>query len=499
MRFLVRAFSGALLWSVTLALTGAAGWHLYQTLSAVQSEKRGSARERAYVVETAKLDKTTASPTIDAYGQIQAWNALEIRAPAAGPVTEISKNFREGMTVAEGELLFRVDPEIMERRVIDARAALEQAETELGEARAIQSHIESDIAAAKSEVELRRSDLQRKKQLFDRKLTTATIHNDAVLALTAAEQNVTAKQRERLALQGRISKAEAGSDRARLTLSDAERLLQDTTYRAPFSGRLSEVTLTLGRRVSENEKLGVLIDPNLLEVSFPVRNSDFGRLLDPQDKQKVAPLPIDVTLDLSGQKMSATAVLDRPSATASSVAGRTVFARITGGDVNALRPGDFVSVSVKEPKMADVAVIPADAATLDGRIFLVDNDNRLTEHQTKIVRRQTDTLVVSNVPFGETFVVRRMPFLSRGTRVRSKDNAPDTQERTPVVTSGTTTTGQDQLDPKRRAALITFVKERRDIPEQRRAMLVNELTKPNPERRVVEGVERRMAQAEQRS
>lgn len=499
MRLIHRALSGIVLWSITLALVGAAVWHLQSALSSSNDKKKRIARERSYVVDVAKLTKSSVSPSIEAYGQIQAWNTLEIRAPAAGPITEISENFREGKSVSAGELLFRIDPEISQRRVTDARAALEQAETERGEAAATQTHIESDIQAAKSEVDVRRSDLRRKKTLFEKKLTTSTIYDESALALTAAEQNVAAKQRELLALKGRISKAEAGVERARITLSDAERLLKDTAYRAPFAGRLSEVTLTLGRRVSENEKLGVLIDPEELEVSFPVRNSEFGRLLNPNDKQKVAPLPVTVTLDLSGKTMSATALLDRPAATASSVAGRTVYARITGGDVGALRPGDFVEVAVKEAQIADVAIIPASAATLDGRFFLIGKNNRLVEHKADIVRRQSETLLVKNVPFGEAFLVRRLPYLSRGTRVQAKEGMHKGDDGLPVANASDADPAEDSISTKRRAELIAFVQNRKDIPERRRDQLVHELQKPDPGRQLIERVERRMAEAEQRS
>lgn len=499
MRFFSRAISGMALWLVTLACVAAAGWTLHSAISDTEGRKSRPSRERAYSVDTATLQQTTVTPVITAHGQVRAWNSLEIRAPASGPVTEISDNFRDGMTVTKGELLFRVDPDMTERRVTDARAALEQSETERAEAAQTEAHIEAEIAAAKAEVEVRRGDLGRKKALFAKRLTTSTIRDDAVLSLSAAEQKVVAKERELLALKGRITKAEAGVARAKLVLSDAERLLKDTAYRAPYTGRLSEVTLTLGRRVSENEKLGVLIDPDALEVSFPVRNSEFGRLIDPNNKQKLAPLPAKVTLDLAGQSVTATAVLDRPAAVASTVAGRTIYARITGGEVLALRPGDFVTVAVQEPALSNVAVIPADAASLKGELFLVGKDGRLVEHQGRIVRRQNDELIVAGVPFGEDYVVRRLPFLSRGTAVTSRNAAGQPESTAPVADAAKSTTVATSIDAKHRAALIAFVKARTDIPQRRRERLLRELQKPVPEQRIVDRIERRMARMEQRS
>ncbi len=504
MRFLVRAVTGLGLILTTLALTAAAGWTLFDSITTAQNRKGSPARERLYAVDAGTLKATSVTPKISAYGKVQTWNSLEIRAPAAGPVTEISSNFRDGMTVKAGELLFRIDPELAERRVVDARAALAQAETEQDEAAATQKHLEAELEAARAEEKLRRADLARKTQLFAKKLTTSTVRDDAVLAVSAAEQGVIAKEREILALKARIDKAVAGVERARLTLSDAERALNDTTYRAPFSGRLNEVALTLGRRVAQNEKLGLLIDPASLEVSFPVRNEEFGRLVKSDDRDKLAALPATVTLDLADNDVVATAILERPAAIASTQAGRTVFARITGGDASALRPGDFVSVSVAEPKMDQVAVIPADAATLDGRILIIGKDNRLQEHKARIVRRQGEKIIVADVPFGARYVERRLPFLARGLKVKPKNVSPQTSTVPPVAAAKpkaneTTTAAVHDFDESRRAALIAYVKGRESMPERIRTKLLDELQKAEPEQYIVERIERRMARKENRS
>lgn len=499
MRFFNRFLTGLALTLLTLGFLGAAVWSLYSTMSVSDTRRRPPARERLFVVDAAKLLETKISPVITAYGQVQAWESLEIRAPASGPITEISSNFREGMTVEAGELLFRIDPELAKRRVIDAKAALSQAEAEFQEAQQNQRHMGSEIDAAKAEADVRKTDLARKNRLFEKKLTTSTVINDAVLSMSAAQQNVIAKERELLALTGRIDKAIAGVERAKLTLSDAERALQDTSYRAPFSGRLSEVALTLGRRISQNEKLGLLIDPKALEVSFPVRNRDFGNLLDASDNQKLAPLTATVTLDLSGKSVTAEAVLDRPAATASSQTGRTVYARITGGDIAALRPGDFVKVEVAEREMAKVAVIPSEAATLDGRILLIADNGRLQEHPARIVRRQAETLIVADVPFGATFVERRLPFLSRGIKVEARKVGSAASKPVAAAKPSTHVASPGALDEKRRAQLIAFVKNRSDLRSDRRQRLLDELEKPAPASRIVDRIERKMGRGESRS
>jgi multidrug efflux pump subunit AcrA (membrane-fusion protein) len=218
MRMLSRAFTGLIRTAVSAYFLGYGGWRLYEAAALSEKPLRGVVRERAFVVDAGRLDAQHYGPKVTAYGVLQAWTTLEIRAPAAGPITEISPNVRDGLAVAKGELLFRIDPEIASRRVTDAKAALAQAEAELAEAQQSRKHLDAELTAAKAQV--RRADRRRKQQLFNKKLVTASALDEIRLALSAAEQAVIAKEQAQLALSGRNQKAEAGVARAKFTLSD---------------------------------------------------------------------------------------------------------------------------------------------------------------------------------------------------------------------------------------------------------------------------------------
>jgi membrane fusion protein (multidrug efflux system) len=218
MRMLSRAFTGLILTAVSAYFLGYGGWRLYEAAALSEKPLRGVVRERAFVVDAGRLDAQHYGPKVTAYGVLHAWTTLEIRAPAAGPITEISPNVRDGLAVAKGELLFRIDPEIASRRVTDAKAALAQAEAELAEAQQSRKHLDAELTAAKAQV--RRADRRRKQQLFNKKLVTASALDEIRLALSAAEQAVIAKEQSQLALSGRNQKAEAGVARAKFTLSD---------------------------------------------------------------------------------------------------------------------------------------------------------------------------------------------------------------------------------------------------------------------------------------
>jgi len=501
MKFYQRALSGSVLVLLTAALLAAAGWRLDSAMSNAAKKNRPPARERSYTVDTATLKSQTVAPEITAYGQIQAWRSLEIRAPAAGPITELSPNFRNGLSVAAGETLFRLDPDQAARRVIDAKAALAQANYELSEAVLSLSHVKAERASASAQIKVRETDLDRKKALYAKKLTTVTVVDDATLALSAAEQAERAKQQALLAAKGRIDKAKAGVERAELTLKDVEKTLSEMHYRAPFAGRLTEVEATLGRRISGNEKLALLIDPRALEVSFRVRNADFGHLIDPATPNRLAKLPVKVTLDLKANSITVDGVLDRAATVAGAQAGRTVYAKLNADQALALRPGDFVTVAITEPALQRVAVIPTEAATADGRLLLVNAGGRLEEHRAKILRYQGDELVVGNVPFGRTYVRLRLPFLAAGIKVRSRGNT------SPIAVAdgrrgrqnGSTNDEGVAIDDTKRAKLIQLVEKSRRMPQERRQRVLAELKKERPSRRIIERLERRLARRGSRS
>lgn len=510
MRFFTRAVSGLLIASSSLALLAAAGWQVHSAVTAEKPGRAMPAREREFAVETAAFAARDVTPILIAYGQVHAWTTLEIRAAAAGPITEIAENFRDGRAVAKDELLFRIDPETAQRRVTDAEAALVQARSELAEAEAALVYLHADENAAKTQLEVRKADLGRKQQLRDKQIVTAAVLDESTMAVSSAEQALAAKQQAIVAGEALKERAQKNLERAEITLKDAERALLDTTYRAPFAGRLTAVAATLGRRVSQNEKLADLIDPAALEVSFRIRNSEFARLIDPQQPDRILPLPIKAKLDLQGHVVEVEGVLDRPAATVdANQGGRTVFARLNGAELSALRPGDFVTVEISEAPLNGAALVPHGAVSEDGRMLIVSADDRISEAQVKIERRQPDGVIVSGFPSGESYVTARMPYLGPGIKVtRQNGKTPSKPKSEPasdpaagpaVAAASSLPADVVALSDTDRTALINHVRSSRRMPEERRREALEALEGATAPKALVERLQRQIQRRESRS
>ncbi len=493
MRTAMRALSGLLMTAVTLGLLGYAGWHLHTAITTASGQRQTPASERTYAVDIGTLKGESAKPLITAYGQVRAWTTLEVRAPAQGQIVDLSPKFRDGMTVQENELLFRVEPETAERRVVDAEAALAQAHSELAEAKAVLAHLKSEVSSAELQIALRKGDLERKNELRAKKLTTASAADEAALALSAAEQALTAKSQALIAGESRIELSERNVERAELALADSKKALRDANYRAPFTGRLDEVAVTLGRRVSQNEKLATLIDPTTLEVSVRLRPQEFARVLSAEGNGDLDPLPITAVLDLHDRTVEVSGVLDRAAAVTNAVqGGRIVFATLNDAHESAMRSGDFVTVHIQEPMIANVAVIPSQAATDDGHILIVGEDDRLKEVEATIVRRQDDTLIVSGVPFGARFVMKRLPYLAPGVKVELRSEPSSAADPIASQPQGKRTE-MVSLSHEQRSALIAYLKSNTRMPSAKREETLKALAEDAAPRQLIEHLEREIA------
>ena len=488
MRFLTRAAGGLILTAITLGLIGLGVWRLQDAIDTRETRHAAPVRERAYAVEVARLRPQTVRPVITAYGEIRAWRMLELRAAAEGVITTLSPRFRDGAGVAGGTLLFAVDPSDYERRVRDAELGLVQARTDLAEAGEAMVLVAAETRIARRQLGLEDGDLARKTALKDKGVLPQATLDTARNAVASAQQTLNARLKAELAAKMRVRTAELAVERAEIALEDARKALADTRYHAPFAGPLTGVVATLGRRVNRNEVLGTLIDMTTLEVSFRVSDAAFGRLLAEGDGSALKRLGITARLALGERRIEVAGTVERAAPLSRlSQGGRVVFARIQADAQTPLRPGDFVTVEIAEEPIHNVAVIPAGAATQDGRVFVLDAHDRLEEVAGRILRRQTDGLVMADLPFGRRYATARLPYLGAGVAVspRRAGAAPGTAAPPAMIS----------LETARRRAIVAFVKARTGMPPEIRARILSALAKPRVPASMVERLEARISGA----
>jgi len=231
------------------------------------------------------------------------------------------------------------------------------------------------------------------------------------------------------------------------------------------------------------------VDPTALEVAFRVSAAQYARLLDAAGALGHA--PVTARLGVAGVDLVAKGRIDRESAeVGAGLTGRLLFATLD--DARGFRPGDFVTVAVEEPPLADVARLPAAALDAAGHVLVLGEGDRLQDAPVELVRRQGDDVLVRAPGLeGRQVVAAHAPVLGAGIKVRPVTaGAADAASAPAAATSAGGET--IALDDARRARLIAFVKTNAAMPEEARARILEELKAPDVPAETVSRLEARM-------
>ncbi len=466
MRFLRRALTGFLMTAATLALLVLAVERIVSARQETADDGGRPAEERVFAAAVLRAEARAATPVITVYGEVRAARALELRAASAGRVIDLSAGFRDGGRVTAGEVLMRLDPAEAQASRDLAAAGVSEAQALAAETAAALSLAHDDLAAAQAQAALRAQALDRQRDLDARGVGSAAAVEAAALAASAADQAVLSRRSALAGAEAAVGRAASGLERARITLAEADRALSETVLTAPFDGALAGVTVIPGRLLSPNERLGDLIDPAVLDVAFRLSAQDFARLADAAGR--LPPLGIKVALESGGTAFAAAGRVTRVSAAVGEgQTGREVFATLD--TAAALRPGDFVTVTLTEPPIAAAVDLPATALGSDGAVLVLGAEDRLSLLPVTLLRRQGDRVLLAPEGLaGREVVTDRAPVLGAGIRIR------------PVRPGQAGEAEMIDLSPERRAALIAQVEGNTRMPADAKARLLAQLNADGP-------------------
>ena len=545
MRFFGRSLVGLFMISLTVGLLSFAGSSVYSALEKKWSKevKKRPARERIFSADVVLAKMTNIVPTINSFGEIRSNRTLELRAPLGGTVVKLAASFEEGGFVTKGQLLLKIDPADAQTAVDVARADLAEAEVSFmdasGSLQLAKDELSLDVAkadlleaevqlidasgyvklakeeliAAENQLKLKERAFTRQKDLKRRGVVTDAVVEAAELSVSTSKQaelsrkqafhkaeiqleqsgnivnrrklNVSdAELSRREAIQKAKLKLEQSSNlvnRRKLNLSNAERLLSETELYAEFNGRLANVSVTSGGLVNNNERLASLIDPSDLEVSFRVSTSQYNYLSD--NNGLLIDSPVEVALEVMGDDLVVEGRLTRESASVvEGSSGRLLFAKLSKS--TGLRPGDFVSVSVKEPVLKNIFIMPASAIGRNDTILLVNAEDRLEEMTVELLRRQGENVVIRSDDLdGKEFVSKYSQLLGKGIKIkpiRAKVAGDEVFSGPEMI----------ELDEKRRARLIAAVESNAYIPKNVKKKILTALSKKKVRADMVERLEK---------
>ncbi|MAR19860.1 MAG: hypothetical protein CML44_10880 [Rhodobacteraceae bacterium] len=412
-------------------------------------KRRGVVTDAA--VEAAELSVSSSKQAV--LSRKQAFHKAEIQLEQSGNIVN-----RKKLNVSDAEL--------------SRREAIQKAKLKLEQSGNVVNRRKLNLADA---------GLSRKEAIQKAKLKleqSGNVVNRMKLNLANAELS------RREAIQKAKLKLEQSSNlvsRRKLNLANAERLLSDTELYAEFGGRLAEVNVTSGGLVNNNERLAKLIDPDDLEVSFRLSTTQYNYLTD--EKGLLIGSLVEVALDTMGADLKVTGTLTRESASVvEGASGRLLFAKLN--EPVGLRPGDFVSVSVQEPVLKNIFIIPASAIGQNDTILLVNAEDRLEERTVELLRRQGENIVIRSDDLdGKEVVSKYSQLLGKGIKIKPIRAKVAGEE----VFSGPEMV---ELDDKRRARLIAAVEANAYIPKNVKKKILTALSKKKVRADMIERLEK---------
>lgn len=482
MRFLRQSLTGIFLASACLALLLYAGQLVF---GAVQQRmntehKPPAPLERIFAVNLVTAELKNVAPELIAFGKVESRRRLELRTPVAGRVITLAEGFEEGGAVVAGQLLVQINP-------ADAQSALDRAEADMQDANAEEREAgralglaQDELAATQDQAQLRQRAFQRQIDLKERGVGTAATVEVAELAAVQARQAVISRRQAVSQAEARVDQTSTRLARAQIALETAQRDLADTTVKAEFDGTLQSVNLVEGRLVSANEKLADLVDPTLLDVAFRISTVQYARLLD--ENGRLLKASMRASLDATGADLSATGIISRDSGGAGEgQSGRLIYARLNAAP--GFKPGDFVTVTVLEPELNAVALLPASVLDASGTVLVLGAEDRLEQLEVELVRRQGDQILVRGAGLaGRQVVVGRTPLLGAGIKVRALRDEAAAQPQAELI----------ELSDDRRARLLAFVKGNSRMPDEAKQRVLGQLAEAKVPAKLVTRIESRM-------
>ena len=444
-------------------------------------KRRGVVTDAA--VEAAELSVSSSKQAV--LSRKQAFHKAEIQLEQSGNIVNRKKLNVSDAELSHREAIQKAKLKLEQSGNVVNRRKLNLADAGLSRKEAIQKAKlkleQSGNVVNRMKLNLANAELSRREAIQKAKLKleqSGNVVNRMKLNLANAELS------RREAIQKAKLKLEQSSNlvsRRKLNLANAERLLSDTELYAEFGGRLAEVNVTSGGLVNNNERLAKLIDPDDLEVSFRLSTTQYNYLTD--EKGLLIGSLVEVALDTMGADLKVTGTLTRESASVvEGASGRLLFAKLN--EPVGLRPGDFVSVSVQEPVLKNIFIMPASAIGQNDTILLVNAEDRLEERTVELLRRQGENIVIRSDDLdGKEVVSKYSQLLGKGIKIKPIRAKVAGEE----VFSGPEMV---ELDDKRRARLIAAVEANAYIPKNVKKKILTALSKKKVRADMIERLEK---------
>lgn len=325
----------------------------------------------------------------DFSGHLEAIDRVEIRPRVAGAVKAI--HFREGALVKAGDLLVTIDPATYQAEAARAQADVSGATARLTLATSEQARAQrlwNDHAIAQSELESRTNDLK------------------------AAEANLAA---------------------ARASLQSANLNLSYTQVRAPVSGRVGRIEVTVGNLVAagpQAQMLTTLVSVSPIYASFDADEEVIHRTIADLGTASLETIPVTVEADGGDAIDGHLQLIDNQfDGTSGTLRARAVFQNTEGK----LIPGQFVRVRMGAAQTKPAVLVSELAVGTDQSkrfVYVVGADHKVAYREVTLGGTANGLrIVTTGLKDGDRVVVSGIQHVGPGSVVSETVAAMDAKAK----------------------------------------------------------------------
>ncbi|MCL7930093.1 efflux RND transporter periplasmic adaptor subunit [Halomonas llamarensis] len=325
------------------------------------------------LVSVEQISSGEQSVQIEAYAEVTSRWAVELKSEVDGVVVRVYDRALAGSRVSEGEPLTVIDDTRYQAALADAERLLREAE------------LERERAGYAT-------------QVARRQFESAGKQPPNELALHLPQRHI----------------ADASVKAASARVDVAQRELDRTVIRAPYSGFIVERYVNPGQMLMTGDLVARLIDDAHYDLAVSISKSDWQRLDHPIQGQKVA-LYSD-----QGNSVGEAEIREGGGYLDTVTRHYIVHLDLQGAETSVLA-GDFVRVSFQGRTEENTLSLPASALTADGSIWWVEDDSTLARSIVDVLSHRDDRVLVRAPSDNDQWHIVAVPLTSYlpGQRVRT--------------------------------------------------------------------------------
>ncbi len=209
---------------------------------------------------------------------VQAY-VVGIAAEVTGRIVEVG--ISDNARVEAGQLLFRIDPQRYELAVSEAEAALASAGQSIGASTATVDSAQAKLVQIRADRDNLRDQYARASELVKRGVYSRARFDAAKSAYDQAEASVSAAEAELAKAKELLGPSGDDNPQLRAALAGLEKARLDlvrTTVRAPSSGVVTNLQLSIGKVVSVGQPAMTFIDAGTIWIAAAFKENSLERV-----------------------------------------------------------------------------------------------------------------------------------------------------------------------------------------------------------------------------